>query len=312
MIYTLTLNPSIDYFVTVDALNLGETNRMEHESKAPGGKGINVSRVLTSLGIQNKALGFLGGLTGQYIQDELKKENVDTDFVHVDGDTRINIKLRGEQETEINGNGPVISDEAISALTGQLDVLKEGDILVLAGSIPPSMPSDFYEQIIKQLVNNGVKIVVDTTKEKLLNILKYKPFLIKPNHHELGELFDVSIETKEDAIPYGKKLVEMGAQNVIVSMGGKGTLYFTEQDAQFAQFAPVPPGSLVNSVGAGDSVVAGFIASFEQSGDELKSFKFGAAAGSATAYSSGFCTKETIDKLLNEIETTPISGGEYQ
>jgi 1-phosphofructokinase len=307
MIYTLTLNPSIDYFVTVDELNLGETNRMEHESKAPGGKGINVSRVLTSLGIQNKALGFLGGFTGQYILDELQKEKIDTDFVQVDGDTRINIKLRGNQETEINGNGPGISAEAMTRLSGQLDVLSEGDVLVLAGSIPPSMPSDFYEQIIKQLEDKGVKIVVDTTKEKLLNILKYNPFLIKPNHHELGELFDVSIESKEDAIPYGKKLVEMGAHNVIVSMGGKGTLYFTEQTAYFA---PVPPGMLVNSVGAGDSVVAGFVAAFHNTGDTLESFRFGAAAGSATAYSSGFCTKETIDKLLNEIEISPISGRE--
>jgi 1-phosphofructokinase len=305
MIYTLTLNPSIDYFVTVEELALGETNRMEHEAKAPGGKGINVSRVLTSLGIQNKALGFLGGFTGQYIEDELKKENIDTNFLEVESDTRINIKLRGKQETEINGSGPEISSDALIRLEDQLNVLTEGDVLVLAGSIPPSMPADYYEQVVKQVEKKGVKIVVDTTKEKLLNILKYKPFLIKPNHHELGELFDVSIETKEDAIPYGKKLVEMGAQNVIVSMGGKGTLYFTEQEAQFA---PVPTGKLVNSVGAGDSVVAGFIASYEKSGDALKSFKFGAAAGSATAYSSGFCTKETIDKLLNEIETTPISG----
>ncbi|WP_409254134.1 1-phosphofructokinase [Bacillus sp. SCS-153A] len=307
MIYTLTLNPSIDYFVTVEELALGETNRMEQETKAPGGKGINVSRVLTSLGVQNKALGFIGGFTGQYIVDELKKENIDTDFITVDGDTRINIKLRGEQETEINGNGPDISTEALSQLTEQLNVLEEGDIVVLAGSLPPSMPANFYEQIVKQVENKGVKVVVDTTKEKLLNILKYKPFLIKPNHHELGELFDVSIQTKEDAIPFGNKLAAMGAQHVIVSMGGSGTLYFTGQGAYFAQ---VPPGELVNSVGAGDSVVAGFISAYEQTGDALESFKYGAAAGSATAYSAGFCTKETIEKLLNEIEATPISGRE--
>ncbi|EDL65502.1 1-phosphofructokinase [Bacillus sp. SG-1] len=309
MIYTLTLNPSIDYFVTVDELALGGTNRMEHETKAPGGKGINVSRVLTSLGIQNKALGFLGGFTGQYILDELSKEKINTDFIEVDSDTRINIKLRGKQETEINGSGPEIPADALSHLNEQLQALTEGDVLVLAGSIPPSMPSDFYEQIVKQLENKGVKIVVDTTKEKLLNTLKYEPFLIKPNHHELGELFDASIDSKEDAIPYGKKLASMGAQHVIVSMGGSGTLYFTGEEAHFA---PVPAGKLVNSVGAGDSVVAGFIAAYEQTGDALYSFKYGAAAGSATAYSSGFCTKGTIEKLLNEIETTPISGRENQ
>ncbi|RIW38298.1 1-phosphofructokinase [Bacillus salacetis] len=307
MIYTLTLNPSIDYFVSLNELNLGETNRMEHDSKVPGGKGINVSRVLTSLGHPNKGMGFLGGFTGQFILDELKKERVDTAFVKVSGDTRINIKLRGKEETEINGNGPEISSEAKNALIRQLDVLEEGDFLVLAGSIPPSLPDDFYEVIIRETEGNGVNIVVDTTKEKLLNILKYKPFLIKPNHHELGELFNVSIENKEDAIPYGKKLVEMGAQNVIVSMGGKGTLYFTGEEAYFAS---VPPGSLVNSVGAGDSVVAGFIAACRTTGDVLKSFKYGAAAGSATAYSTGFCTRETIDKLLDEIEIIPISGRE--
>jgi 1-phosphofructokinase len=307
MIYTLTLNPSIDYFVTVDELNLGKTNRMEHDSKVPGGKGINVSRVLTSLGIKNKALGFLGGFTGQFILDELKKEQIDSDFVQVDGDTRINIKLRGNEETEINGIGPVIESEALTILNRQLDVLNEEDILVLAGSIPPSMPGDFYEQIIKQAESKGIRIVVDTTKEKLLNILKYKPFLIKPNHHELGELFGISIESREDAIPYGKKLLEMGAQNVIVSMGGKGTLYFFGEEAYFA---PVPHGELVNSVGAGDSVVAGFVAAFHETGDLLNSFKFGAAAGSATAYSTGFCTKETINELLDEIEIIPISGRE--
>ncbi|MGM0844871.1 MAG: 1-phosphofructokinase [Bacillota bacterium] len=307
MIYTLTLNPSIDYFVTVDNLSLGETNRTEHEDKAPGGKGINVSRVLTSLGIKNKALGFIGGFTGQYILDELKKENIDTDFVAVEKDTRINIKLRGEQETEINGIGPEISSEAIRHLTSQLEVLKEGDVLVLAGSIPSSMTGDYYEQAINQVKSRGVHVVVDTTKEKLLNVLKYQPFLIKPNQHELGDLFDVSINSKEEAIPYGKKLVEMGAQNVIVSMGGKGTLYFNNNDAFFA---PVPPGKLVNSVGAGDSVVAGFVAAYEQTGDALKSFKYGAAAGSATAYSSGFCTKETIEELLKRIEIEPIIGRE--
>ncbi|MGF2616036.1 1-phosphofructokinase [Rossellomorea vietnamensis] len=307
MIYTLTLNPSIDYFVTVEELTLGETNRMEHEDKAPGGKGINVSRVLTSLGIRNKALGFLGGFTGHYILEELKKENIDSDFIRVETDTRINIKLRGTQETEINGIGPEISTEALSGLTSQLEVLQEGDILVLAGSIPSSMASDYYEQVMKQLDSRGVKVVVDTTKEKLMNVLKYRPFLIKPNHHELGGLFDVSINNKEDAIQYGKKLVEMGAQHVIVSMGGNGTLYLSETDARFA---PVPPGKLINSVGAGDSVVAGFIAAYVQTGDALTSFKYGASAGSATAYSKGFCTKESIENLLEKIEIEPITGRE--
>ncbi|TYS13792.1 1-phosphofructokinase [Rossellomorea vietnamensis] len=305
MIYTLTLNPSIDYFVTVGELNLGETNRMEHEDKAPGGKGINVSRVLTSLGIKNKALGFIGGFTGQYILEELRKENIDFDFVRVETDTRINIKLRGKQETEINGIGPEISSEALGHLTTQLEVLQQGDTLVLAGSIPSSMAADYYEQVMKQLEAREVKVVVDTTNEKLMNVLKYRPFLIKPNHHELGDLFDVSIDSKEDAIPFGKKLVEMGARNVIVSMGGKGTLYFSQAEAWFA---PVPPGKLVNSVGAGDSVVAGFVAAYEVTGNALNSFKYGAAAGSATAYSSGFCTEETIEELLKQIEIEPITG----
>ncbi|WP_456271087.1 1-phosphofructokinase [Bacillus sp. AK031] len=305
MIYTLTLNPSIDYFVTVEELAMGETNRMEQESKAPGGKGINVSRVLTSLGIDNTALGFLGGFTGQYILDELQKESINTDFIKVNGDTRINIKLRGPEETEINGIGPEITEEALSGLIAQLDRLTKGDVLVLAGSIPAAMSSSFYEQAIGQVQSKGVKIVVDTTKEKLLDVLKYKPFLIKPNHHELGELFDVSITTKEEAVPYGQKLVEMGAENVIVSMGGNGTMLFS---ANTARFAPVPQGELVNSVGAGDSVVAGFLAAYQQTGDPLNSFRYGAAAGSATAYSSGFCTKETIEKLLDQIEIEPITG----
>jgi 1-phosphofructokinase len=305
MIYTLTLNPSIDYFVTVEELTMGETNRMEQESKAPGGKGINVSRVLTSLGIDNTALGFLGGFTGQYILDELRKESINTDFIKVNGDTRINIKLRGPEETEINGIGPEITEEALIGLKAQLDRLIEGDVLVLAGSIPAAMSSSFYEQAIGQVQNKGVKIVVDTTKEKLLDVLKYRPFLIKPNHHELGELFDVSITTKEEAVTYGQKLAEMGAENVIVSMGGKGTLLFTKETAQFA---PIPQGKLVNSVGAGDSVVAGFLAAYQQTGDPLNSFRYGAAAGSATAYSSGFCTKETIEKLLDQIEIEPITG----
>ncbi|GGH78602.1 1-phosphofructokinase [Pullulanibacillus pueri] len=303
MIYTCTLNPSIDYFIEVEDFKLGGLNRIDKEIKVPGGKGINVSRVLNRFGVENKALGFTGGFTGQYIMDCLTEEDISTDFVKVDGDSRINIKLRSGRETEMNGRGPEISEHALRTFMSKLEVLEAGDILVLSGSIPDSLPKTLYELIIKKFSEMDIKVVVDATGQQLLHVLPYHPFLIKPNHVELGEVFDVRIQTVEDAIPYGQKLVDRGAENVIVSMGEKGNLLFTKMGIYYAN---IPEGQLKNSVGAGDSVVAGFIASYVKQGDIVKAFQFGATAGSASAYAEGFCTPETIDELIDQVQITEL------
>lgn len=303
MIYTMTLNPSIDFIVEVADFEVGILNKIQKEAKFPGGKGINVSQVLKRLGTDNKALGFVGGFTGDYIVDSLKQRGIVTDFVEVQEDTRINIKLKTGQETEINGQGPTIREPELTALLNKIDALTANDVLVLAGSIPQSLPVTIYETLASIATKKGAKVVADTTGEVLLNVLPNKPFLIKPNHHELGELFDVKIETVKEAVPYGKRLVEMGAQHVIVSMAGAGALLFSEDVALYAN---VPKGVLKNSVGAGDSVVAGFLSNYFRTGDVQQAFKYGVASGSATAFSPELCTQQEVEELLPQIKLTTM------
>ena len=301
MIYTVTLNPSLDYIVTVDDFKLGYTNRTSSELMLPGGKGTNVSIVLKNLGISSTALGFVAGFTGDEIVRELEETGIHTDFVKMkEGISRINLKLSSIDGTEINGQGPDIPKEQLDMLMERLMVLKEGDILVLAGSIPATMPSDIYEQIMEKLYDRKVTIIVDATKDLLLNVLKYHPFLIKPNHHELGEIFDVELSEWDDVVPYAKKLQEMGAVNVLISMAGDGAILVTE-DGTVSSKKP-PKGTVVNSVGAGDSMVAGFLAGWLNTGDYEKALELGTAAGSATAFVSWLATREEITEKLERTE----------
>ncbi|MFF3102218.1 1-phosphofructokinase [Viridibacillus arvi] len=303
MIYTITLNPSIDFIVEVDDFQIGHLNRIDRESKFPGGKGINVSRVLNTIGVPSKALGFLGGFTGGFIQNTLESEGIHTEFVNVDEDSRINIKLKTGEETEINGQGPTLTEKNIQDLFEKLEVLQAGDILVLAGSIPPSLPKTFYSDLTRKYSKRGVKVVVDAGGKVLAEVLQDKPFLVKPNHHELSELFGATIHTVEEVIPYGKKVVEMGAENVIVSMAGDGALLFTSGEVYSAT---VPKGKVLNSVGAGDSLVAGFIGTYSKDQDFIKAFQVAVATGSATAFSQDLATKEKIDSLLDQVTIKKI------
>ena len=303
MIYTCTLNPSVDYVVQVQEFQLGDLNRMSFDAKYPGGKGINVSRVLKRAGVESKALGFIGGFTGSFVEGFLREEGIPANFIHVNGDSRINIKLKTETETEINGQGPEITNDQFGQLVKQIEGLENSDILVLAGSIPSSLPSDLYIKLSKLAKNQGAKVVVDVSGKVLLDIVDQKPFFIKPNHHELGELFDTTIETPEEAIPYGQRLLELGAENVAISMAEKGALLVTK-DAVYQ--ASVPKGTVKNSVGAGDSLVAGFLAAWLQKSDIVEAFRTGVASGSATAFSLELCTQEDVLRLIPEVEIKTI------
>lgn len=304
MIHTLTLNPSVDYIVELTDVKIGGLNRMQNDTKFPGGKGINVSRVLNRMGVQSKALGFIGGFTGSYINDYLKNENIDTDFVLVAEDTRINVKIKTDKETELNARGPRISEEKLQELGTKVAALSKGDMLVLAGSIPSTLPETTYEELVRICSENEASFAVDAEGELLKKVLSYKPFLIKPNHHELGEIFEIAFTTAKEVIPYGQKLIEMGAQNVIVSLAGKGAVLITEENAYMAS---VPKGEVKSSVGAGDSMVAGFLAAYEKSGDIEKAFRYSVASGSATAFSIGLCTKEKAEELLPQVSITKIN-----
>ena len=300
MIYTITFNPALDYIVKMDEFNLGNVNRSNNEFVYAGGKGINVSIVLNNLGVKSKALGFIAGFTGDEIERRVKEFGCDTDFIKLkDGMSRINVKIKADVESEINGGGPDISAEALEALYEKLDTLISGDILVLAGSVPKTMPTDIYEKIMERLQNKNIKFIVDTTGESLLKVLKYNPFLIKPNHHELGELFGVKLNSKEEVIEYAKKLKDMGAQNVIISMAGDGAVLIDSNGDVIT--SNVPKGVVKNSVGAGDSMVAGFIAGYLNSEKVEDGFKLGVATGSASAFSEGLATKEYVYQLLKEI-----------
>lgn len=300
MIYTITFNPALDYIVRVDDFKIGEVNRTSYEEIYAGGKGINVSIVLNNLNVENIALGFIAGFTGEEIQNRLKQMGCKTDFIKLNsGMSRINVKLKSKEESEINGQGPDINNDDLDKLYKKLDLLKEGDMLILAGSIPSTLPENIYEIIMERLLDKGIKIIVDATKDLLLNVLKYKPFLIKPNHHELGELFNVKIKNDDEIILYAKKLKEMGARNVLVSMAGDGAIFITEDNRVIK--SDVPKGKLVNSVGAGDSMVGGFIAGYINEGNLEEALKMGVATGSASAFSEGLATKDKVNELLKEI-----------
>ncbi|MDO4326477.1 MAG: 1-phosphofructokinase [bacterium] len=301
MIYTVTFNPSLDYIVSVDDFKLGMTNRTVSEQMLPGGKGINVSIVLKNLGFENVALGFMAGFVGEEIRRRMEETGCRTDFISVEnGVSRINVKLKSIDGTEINGQGPVISPEKVEELLCKIDNLKEGDILVLAGSIPASMPSTMYHDILERIQGKGVISVVDATKDLLLRVLPYHPFFIKPNNHELGEIFGVTLTEREEVVPYAKKLQEMGARNVLVSMAGKGAVMVAEDGSVYTR--PAPKGNLVNAVGAGDSMVAGFLAGWLESKDYEQAFKMGISTGSASAFSEFLATKEEVLKVLADVE----------
>lgn len=300
MIYTVTFNPSLDYIVSVNDFQLGLTNRTDSELILPGGKGINVSTILMNLGIDSTAFGFAAGFTGEEIIREVEAMGIRSDFIKIDsGISRINLKLKNIDGTEINGSGPEISEEKIEELLRKLDILGEGDILVLAGSIPASMPADMYSTIMERLQHKNVTFIVDATKDLLINVLKYKPFLIKPNNHELGELFDVKLTTREEVIPYGKKLQKQGARNVLISMAGEGAVLVAEDGSVYE--APASKGTLVNAVGAGDSMVAGFTAGWIEKKDYRHAFYMGVSAGSASAFSEYLATKEEIMDLYEKV-----------
>lgn len=300
MIYTVTLNPSLDYIMHLDALNVSGVNRSNKEEVYPGGKGINVSIVLNNLRIPNKALGFVAGFTGKEIENVMNELGSNTDFITLDhGTSRINVKLEAGKETEVNGMGPKITPADLKELLAKLDEIQDGDFLVLAGSIPNSVPDSIYQDIMKELSHKNINIVVDATKDLLLNVLKYKPFLIKPNHIELAEMFNVELNSDEDIITYARKLQEMGAQNVLISMGGDGSILITNEGE--AVKIAVPKGTVVNTVGSGDSMVAGFIAGYLKSNDLKEALKFATATGSATAFSTWLAKKDTIDDLLSQL-----------
>ena len=301
MIYTVTFNPSLDYIVRLDNFTAGEINRVNYEQVLAGGKGINVSIVLKNLGHDNAALGFVAGFTGEEIKRQLKEFGVTSDFVQLDeGFSRINVKAKAKTETEINGQGPDISEAKQAELFAQLDKLVEGDTLVLAGSIPKTLPDDIYQRIMARLDGKGIRIVVDAEKNLLLNVLQYHPFLIKPNNHELGDMFGVKLTTDEEIITYAKKLQEKGAQNVLISMAGDGAILLTAEGKSFK--CPAPKGKLINSVGAGDSMVAGFITGYmESDGDFETAFHWGVATGSASAFSENLATRPEVEALLKTI-----------
>lgn len=300
MIYTVTFNPSLDYIVGVDDFELGKTNRTKEEQILAGGKGINVSYVLKNLGVDNTAIGFLAGFVGDEIKRKITSDGIHADFLKLpDGISRINVKLKNYDGTEINATGPIIPETYVTLLRERIYKLSEGDILVLAGSIPASMPDTIYKDLMADLEGKGVEIVVDATKDLLMNVLEYHPFLIKPNNHELGELFGVEIKKREEVAPYARKLQEMGAKNVLVSMGGEGAVLIDANGKEYG--SPAPEGKVVNAVGAGDSMVAGFLAGYLEFADYEKAFSMGLAAGSASAFSEQLATKEEIMNLYHQI-----------
>ena len=301
MVYTVTFNPSLDYIVSVNDFQLGMTNRTCAEQMLPGGKGINVSTVLYNLGIETKALGFSAGFTGKEIERRMAEIGFTHDFISLpEGCSRINIKLKDFDGTEINGMGPDISPENVESLMQKLDTLTSEDYLVLAGSIPGSMPKMIYRDIMARLASKGVQFVVDATGELLMNVLEYHPFLIKPNNHELGELFCLEFNTHEEVIPYAKELQKQGARNVLVSMGGKGAALVAENGEVYTSDAV--KGRLVNAVGAGDSMVAGFLTGWLEQHDYAHAFRMALAAGSASAFSELLATKDEIMEIYNQLQ----------
>lgn len=298
MIFTVTFNPSLDYIVRVDEMRLGTINRTNYEQLLPGGKGINVSIVLGNLGHPSRALGFSAGVTGVALEKLLADAGVDADLVHVkEGFTRINAKVKAVEETELNGQGPRIAPDDVDALFSKLDVLGQDDTLVISGSVPNTLPSDMYEQVMERLAGRGVRIVVDAERDLLTRVLPYRPFLVKPNNHELGDIFGVTLKTREEVVPYARRMQEMGAQNVLVSMAGEGGV-LVAADGQVYQ-SPAAKGTVVNSVGAGDSCVAGFLAGLMETGSYQTAFRMGLAAGSASAFSDHLATRPEVEDLMS-------------
>lgn len=301
MIATVTFNPSLDYIIRVEDFKVGEVNRTNYEKIFAGGKGINVSIVLNNLGHKSTALGFVAGFTGQEIVRRLKDTGIDCKFIEVDnGYSRINVKMKSQKETEINGQGPNIKEEHIKQLFDLLDNLTKDDILIISGSIPNTLPDDMYEQIMSHLEGKGIRIVVDATKDLLTNVLKYHPFLIKPNNHELGEIYGVELNKREEVIPYAKKLQEEGAVNVLVSMAGEGAVLLDENGEIHSSEAP--KGTVVNSVGAGDSMVAGFVAGYLETGNYQEAFEMGVCTGSASAFSEELATRQEMESLRENLK----------
>ncbi len=297
MIYTVTFNPSLDYIVRVDDMRLGVINRTSYEQILPGGKGINVSIVLGNLGHASRALGFSAGFTGTALESLLAATGVDSDLVRVEeGFTRINAKIKSGEETELNGQGPRITEADIQKLYAKLDVLGEGDVLVISGSVPNTLPGDMYERIMARLDGRGVRIAVDAERDLLTRVLPYKPFLVKPNNIELGDIFGVTLKTRDEVVPYAKKLQERGAANVLVSMAGEGGVLVAADGS--VHKSPAAKGTVVNSVGAGDSSVAGFIAGYLETGSYETAFKMGLSAGSASAFSDHLATRAEVEELM--------------
>ena len=300
MIYTVTFNPAIDYVVELVSFKIGEINRTTREYMNLGGKGVNVSRVLTNLEVPNVALGFVAGFTGDALRNGLERMGVKTDFISLEeGNTRINVNIKGVEETDINARGPEIPNSAIDELFKKLDNLQSGDTLILAGSIPTSLPNDMYERIMERLYGKGIRFVVDATRDLLVKSLKYEPFLIKPNNHELGEIFGLELTTDNEIIYYARELKKQGAKNVLISMAGDGAILVDENDV--AHKIGTPKGKVKNSVGAGDSMVAGFCAGYLEKGDYKYALRMGTAAGSASAFSESLATKQEVIDLLNKI-----------
>lgn len=299
MIYTVTLNPSLDYIVSVENFQAGIVNRTYQEKILPGGKGINVSIVLQNLGVDNIALGFTAGFTGEEIKKRLEAFQLKTDFITAqEGMSRINVKLRSDKETEINGMGPKVSKDETEQLYEKMERLADGDFLVLAGNIPEGLPKSMYMSLLEKVKEKKLQIVVDATKGILVSALSYHPFLIKPNKHELQEIFDVEIQTQADICFYARKLQEMGARNVLVSMAGEGAILITEDGKVLVSDAP--KGKLVNSVGAGDSMVAGFLTGYLETDDYRQAFKMGLSAGSASAFSEELATRREVENVMNQ------------
>ncbi|MDM8270591.1 1-phosphofructokinase [Thermophilibacter provencensis] len=297
MICTVTFNPSLDYIVRVDDMRLGTINRTTYEKVLPGGKGVNVSIVLGNLGHASRALGFVAGFTGDELCRLCAEAGVDCDFIRVaEGMTRINAKVKSNEETELNGQGPNITEKDVEELFSKIDALGEGDTLVISGSVPSALPHDMYERIMARLNGRGVRVVVDAERDLLTRVLPYRPFLVKPNNHELGDIFGVTLRTRDEVVPYARKLREMGAANVLVSMAGEGGVLVAETGEVFE--SPAAKGTVVNSVGAGDSSVAGFLAGLMETGSYETAFKMALATGSASAFSDHLATRPEVEALI--------------
>lgn len=300
MIYTLTLNPSLDVYLHVEDFQKGSISRSDKQIIEAGGKGINVSIVLSRLGYESTALGFTGGFSGDEIIRQLNKKHIRTDFVRVKGNSRLNIKIRSAEETDINGNGPVVSEENLNALLSKLDQLEEGDVLVMSGSIPSSLCEDIYARILKRYKRKNLLIVLDTAGKALKDALKYHPFLIKPNAEELGQLFHTQVHSRLQAMEYARRLKHAGAQNVLVSLGGDGAVFIAKDGREYSSVAP--QGDVVNTTGAGDSMVAGFLAGYLEKGEYTKAFHYALCAGSAAAFSRELANKENTEKLYERMK----------